>query len=1264
MTKATCRVLAALLVAGVSLFTAQARAQAVYGSIFGTVTDPKGAAIPGATVDVTDEAKGTVVTVTSNATGDYTVPHLIPDVYDLKVTAKGFEAFETKGINVLADTAPRIDPMLAVGATATTVEVNADTEPELKTDRADVASVFDEQQVQSLPVQDENFTNLQLLLPGAQILGWSHAADENPQASKQIQIDGQAFGGVAYELDGADNQDPILGIIVVNPSTDAVNEIKVTTQDYDAEEGKAVSAVMTAQTTSGTNNFHGDIYDYRTGNANLARDPYDQPPGPDSIPAGLKNRFGGSIGGPILKDKFFFFGNYEGQRQKVGTSAFDTLPDVQLTETCLGAAAQKSTTDANGNTGAAAGCDFSEYAKQFLAAGVIYDNYTNTKGFTIAPPSSPPAPYVNNVIPRSEIGTTATNPALALLKVLEPFVLAKNITYAPNAGTGGLDSNYAASGTGLFNSDQWTERVDYTQSEKTHIFERFSRFTDTLSGTVMFGAGGGPGFGINNYGGNSKGATDSDVAGMDMAINPKLLTDVRLGYLRYNINDQKHDAGTEEANALGIPGINTVNGVSPAILSGSPGFFVSPVPGGAGSTVASGYDSYGDGLNINRCNCPLIEREDQFQIVNNWTKVLGNHSIKLGVDLRYGRNLRVPSDNDRDGLLYFNTGPTEDTQAGTPGGLGLATFMLGDVSGNGGTAFNRYVSTSFNAKEFQKRTFFYLEDSWRATHKLTVNYGGRLDLFWPESVNAAGNGALMNLADGYLHVAGIGGIPSDMGWTVRALKQLSPRLGVSYQLNQNTVIRAGYGRSFDMGVFGSIFGHTVTQNIPVLANQTIVAPNTVTPAFSLSVGPIPNQFPSTPPNGLLPNPGYAVGSKARPNPLQFPTIDAWNLAVQRALTPTLSLTVAYVGNKGTHTLADGDGNSTNPNESTIALPGQYSVNGQTITYNLAAGSGITANNQTGSSKYLQRYYGGSLAACRDPDYLLSAHYPAGTTIATVDGDPLLQPGMCGWSPGIQYNGDNENTEYDSLQITLNQQYHNGLSLTSNYVWASAFDEQSDYYTWSHAVAHARDSNVRRQQLIGYGSYDLPFGHGKQFLTGANHAEDLLVGGWQVSDTTNWAGGLPFTLSYNGCNANIPNGPCDPSIVQGEHIHLHLTPFNPTNAQRTFFSPYELPGENIPNATSGVFVNPGLDNFGNMGQNTLRGPRFFGTDMAITKQFSIWEKVSGKFRMDAFNVFNHIAAGNPSGDIESGGNITSGGQGYGQSFDFGPRQLDFSLRFEY
>ena len=265
----------ALLAIGCLLTHAPARAQSVYGSIFGTVTDKTGAVIPGATVTVTDEAKGTVETVVSNGTGDYSIAHLVPDTYDLKVEIKGFKSFVTKGIVVEADAAPKIDASLEIGGGGSeTITVDADAIPQLKTDRADVAQTYTATEIEELPIPDHNITNLQLLLPGAVQLGWAHAASENPQGSKQIQIDGQAFGGVNYTLDGTDNQDAILGIIVINPNSESMSEAKLATQNFDAEFGKAVASVETVQTKSGSNSFHGTLFDNRESNANLARDPF------------------------------------------------------------------------------------------------------------------------------------------------------------------------------------------------------------------------------------------------------------------------------------------------------------------------------------------------------------------------------------------------------------------------------------------------------------------------------------------------------------------------------------------------------------------------------------------------------------------------------------------------------------------------------------------------------------------------------------------------------------------------------------------------------------------------------------------------------------------------------------------------------------------------------------------------------------------------------------------------------------------------------
>jgi len=1213
-----------------SLFlVAPASAQSVYGSIFGTVSDNTGAVIPDATISVTSATKNTTVTVTSNGSGDYSVPHLIPDTYNLRVVAKGFNPFEAKGIVVQADTSPRIDPTMEVGSdTGTTVQVNADAVPLLKTDRADVSTVFDQQQISSIPVGDQNFTNLQLLLPGAQKLGWSHAADENPQASQQIMVNGQAFAGTAFELDGTDNQDPILGIIVINPQMDAVTETKITTQNFDAELGKAVSAVVTAQTRSGSNAFHGSAYDFRTGNANLARDPFQQAPHsvtkaaglPDSIPPGLKNRFGGTIGGRIIRDKLFAFGGYEGQRQKVGTSAKDTLPTQLLMETCLG--------NTVGPSGIA-GCDFSEYKTQLGAAGIVYDN--RVPGVSTA--------FPGNVIPKALLSPQTLN----LLKYLEPY--SKGIGLGSVGNLNGLDSNFNASGTGLFNSNAWTVRGDWTINEKMHMFGRFSRFTDTLSGKVMFGDAGGPGFGIGNYGGNSSGANDSTAAGMDIAISPTLLTDFRLGYYRYNVIDSKHDQNVEFAKTLGIPGIN----MGDYFTGGSPGFVPSNLPGGSGGTQGT---VYGDGLNVNRCNCPLTQKEDQYQIVNNWTKVLGNHSVKIGVDLRYARNLRVPSDTDRAGQINFGTGPTSNPAASTQGGLGLATMMLGQV-----TQFGRYVSTSTNAKEFQKRTFFYGQDTWRPTRKLTANIGLRWELYFPEKVNADGNGSLLNLNDGYLHIAGVGGIGTDMNSSIEKKNMFAPRIGLAYQLNDKTVIRAGYGRSFDIGIFGSIFGHVVTQNLPVLTNQSVNAPNTTSPAFTLAQGPPAPTPIAVPANGLLPNPGYAVNSRARPFPLRFPTIDAWNLAFQRAITPNLTLTVAYVGNKGTHTMGDSSGNQTNWNEAAINLPGANSPTGQALHYDPKVPQNtISASGGVATQNYLRRYFGTQLAACKDP------LYPSLSQLRNLAGDPngYLQAGACGWTSDLQYYVNNLNTSFNALQVTLAQGMWKGWAYTANYQWASAFATNTGFSSWDPAAVNGRDSNVRLQQLTWYGSYDLPFGHGKQYASNSR-AMDLLLGGFQLSGVLNWAGGLPFTLNYNEAGSNIPgSAPSYPSYTSGGHMKTSLTGFKAGSngtGSRTF---YKKQVDNLitPTVTNGLFKNPGLDTIGNVGRNTYIGPSFFNTDLAVTKAFTFYEKYAFKFRMDAFNAFNHINPANPGGNIESDGTIT--GQGPGGS----TRQLEFNLRFQF
>src|SRR5213592_1048467 len=315
----------AVFTLAISLWTPPASGQAVYGSIIGTVTDPSGAAVPNAKVRVTSISKGTSYEATTNADGNYSVTHLIPDTYNVRVEAPGFKAFETKNIPVSVDAAARVDGQFQVGGTTETVEVTS-AAPQLTTDRADVSTTFSDRQVEDLPIYNRNFTSFQLLSPGNQRMnGWNHAASENPQGSQQIETNGQHFAGTAFELDGTDNQDPILGIIVVNPNLDAIAETKIIHQDYDAEFGKAIGAIVTTQTKSGTNEIHGSAFDFERSNSNFARNPFTQAPAKGGVPSGNWNQFGGTLGGPIRKNKLFAFGDYQGQRSHVGGTSSDRV---------------------------------------------------------------------------------------------------------------------------------------------------------------------------------------------------------------------------------------------------------------------------------------------------------------------------------------------------------------------------------------------------------------------------------------------------------------------------------------------------------------------------------------------------------------------------------------------------------------------------------------------------------------------------------------------------------------------------------------------------------------------------------------------------------------------------------------------------------------------------------------------------------------------------------------------------------------------------
>src|SRR5215216_1476708 len=321
-------VLTLLMIGGLSY---EANAQAVYGGISGTITDPQGASISAATITVTNIAQNVTTTAKTNDSGFYEVTHLIPGTYQVKIEQQGYKT-AIQEVVVKADVVANTDVRLEVGALAETVTITS-VDLSLKTDKSDVATTFNQRQVQELPTFDRNFTRFVLLSPGTQQLpGWNHAASENPQGSLQTFVNGQHFSGTSFQLDGTDNRDPILGIIVVNPTLESVTEAKITTQNYDAEFGQATAGVVTAQTRSGSNDPHGSAFMFRRNDLTQARDPFtNSVPDPVTgrlLPDSVWSQFGGSFGYKIVKDKNFIFGDYQGTRSKEGGSVRTTVPNA------------------------------------------------------------------------------------------------------------------------------------------------------------------------------------------------------------------------------------------------------------------------------------------------------------------------------------------------------------------------------------------------------------------------------------------------------------------------------------------------------------------------------------------------------------------------------------------------------------------------------------------------------------------------------------------------------------------------------------------------------------------------------------------------------------------------------------------------------------------------------------------------------------------------------------------------------------------------
>jgi hypothetical protein len=1043
--------------------------------------------------------------------------------------------------------------------------------------------------------------------------------------------------------------------------------------------------VVTAQTKSGTNDIHGSAFWFRRTDAEQARDPFTQfAPDPIThryIPPSRWQQFGATFGGPIIKNKLFYFGDYQGTRQSSGVSGLFTLPTATAQSTC---------TPTNTSGPMKGYCVLSDYfgaSGGVAGGGAIFDpatgNLQTGSGRTqfCGPAGCAAEP---NWIPLTAAAAAAepAGPGGPVKSIASPAAM-NVLAGFPAAANSNVFNNFVGSGSGPFTQNSFDTRIDYAASQTVTVFGRFSLDYFKLSGKGLLGAVGGPGNGLLGLAGSSITHNYSLASGFTKTFSTSLLMDFRFGYFKYNPQTQKPDGGTP-MTSFGIPGANT----SDPKTAGLGAFLLGPDPiSGQGCTQNQGGDgcvisSFGDGLGVARCNCPLTESEQQFQFVDNWTKTKGNHIIKFGADIRYAMNLRIPSDNNRTG--EYNFSPEATSNAGA-GGIDLATFLLGDV-----TSFARYVNNpnlpgANNAAERQKRWFFYGQDTYRLTPKLTINYGLRWEIYFPESVNGKGNGGFANIVDnggtGGIRVAGYGpyGLNGNIGNDWHAL---APRLGVAYQLTPKTVVRMGYGRSYDIGVFGSNFGHTVTQNLPVLLKQnydastfttkspnpnctvtttqpTACSPNLV-PLFSLDAGPNANPninpataFPAVPTNGFLPLTSQLSGSHIRPLKQVLPTVDTWNATVQRQLTNSMTMEIAYVGTKGTHGFA-GDG----PN---------YDINSPFV------GEGTELTTATDSST------GKPCAPGTMPNTGTCGKATASFTpfLSQNQRRPLYP--LIPFDLGNYYGNDAAST-YNALEIKVEKRFAQGLSFVSHYTYSHADGYDSNYYANSHQIAWGPVDFNRNQVFVFSPIYDLPVGKGKRFLGNASTAMDYLVGGWQLSDTTNWSSGLPWTPSIGECGNVSDTGPCRPSKAASAPFNVGVSgSLDTTTHTLTFFTPVN-PLAQDPNSVpvgtdlctlarpnSGPFGLPNCGTLGNWGRNSFHGPRGFYDDMSLVKRFRITERVAAQFRMDAFNVFNHpVYAFSQNNGANGCVDCQGGNNGKITDIESGTnmRELQFAVRLDF
>lgn len=1218
----------ALLVSGDVL------AQSIYGSIQGALTLGTGQPVTHALVLVSSLEQGNLLQFSTQTddSGHFSVNNLPLGAYQLSLKKQGCKTWEEPYVPVSADNTSEVNVKLTQGDPAEKEVDDGSAISILKLDRADVATSFSRQEIESLPIYLQNLSLYELLVPGAVRTRNVVSSQQNPQNGVYASLSGQHFSGTEVMVDGTVDRDPLQGIVVLNPSLDSVSELKITTQNYSAEFGPATAGIVSIQTRSGTKQWHGSIFDYRLSGFGQATTPNF---GESSYLLGRGDKrsdFGASVGGPLIRDRLFLFSDYRGIRSSTDGTVLLTVPMRTVQSTCTGNP-NDSPCDLTAYVTAGAGCN--------LPCAEYYIPMDPTPHYGIPNNAvSPQMVYFLDMIPPPNYGSTTA-----------------------------VTNNFIASGGDFLSNDNFDTRADYVVSSKLHMFTRYSFASYRENGTPAFGAAlGGLGANPAEFAGAMNDRNQGISSGFSWNLSPSLLTDFRFGFFRYNLRLDSLDSGTAPATNAGIGGLNLGNSYTsgmPDIQLDNGQFTGLPIAGDL-DFMRLGYSSA-----VNSCDCPLDEREQEFQFVDNWTKLVGKHSIRWGADFRYLQNLRLDSTERPAGHLEFANNAIT--------GFSLGDFLIGAVADFSRSYSNPQNPAALNAGERQKRMFFYGEDTWRINSRLTVNYGLRWEIYLPQSVTGVGAGGWLQLGSGATPVQDQFLVAGEAGTNLQGgvrttLKNFGPRVGLAYLANPKTVIRAGYGREFDPGYAGTIFGIAATQSPPVSLIATIPSGFTVNsnvspaaavpldicaqngpcsvPSFTFPSAPFTindlylNNLLTPPPLSSLPPQVQEANLYALPRRLRLPTVDAWNLALQEALNRHTYFEVSYVANKGTHVLPD--------STAATQLP-YYNLNQPTLV-------GFIAPTQTVG-----------VANCQGPMHVVENNMYCKTQEATrTPFDP--------WVSDVRYFGSDASSEYNSLQVKVRRQFSSGFSTLANYTWSKIIDFDNLDFAIDPSVSRGVGNYDREHNFVMTNIWDLPIGKGHLLLGDARSVLDRLVGGWSLAAITSWSSGLPFTPSYRAgeCASDIGSNDansCRPNLVGPVHITGSRNQYftttggmnlaaacDPTSGCPAYEQGFNtLTGATISGATIGPWQRPGAGQIGNAGRNSLRGPGFFQSDLAVAKNIPISERVAVQFRADGFNLFNRVNLANPNPVVDAStgaGQITSLASGAIQ------RQMQFSLRVNF